>query len=396
MLTRADCRVAPPGSRDYTALRLLGVDVEAIEQASATPLRTAVAAALAGVRTTATKRNPHGVSRGALIRRCSRQCAVKVGDAFDVEPVCCRQRPCPCCARARARKNAAALQRAMQHRRAVASSMFLFATLTQAKRPRHDEGAKEAVHRIASTWRQITNSKHAVGRRFRELFVGGLRTTETTWAARGDEQHNGGGVVAFSGYHAHLHVILEVREGVDRSEAAAWLISTWLRYSAGASAAGQCVRPASADDAHQLCKYVTKPLEAVGDKPAILRELFGALHGVRLLQAFGEWQGKAGVRAGWRELGEPELAKSDVPRWRGPTIGTVLRYATAKLRPLGTTDRVAFVGVKPGDEIMVSAEHAWTMIELAVAERARARGPTIESAHASDTAARARAPSPSS
>lgn len=273
--------------------------------------------------------------------------------------------------------------------------MFLFATLTQTKFPRHSEGAKEAVHRIASTWRQITNSKTAIGRAFRRMFVGGLRTTETTWSARGDEQHNGGGVVGFSGYHAHLHVILEVRDGIDRAEAAAWLIRTWLEHSHGASAGGQCVRPASADDAHQLCKYVTKPLEAVGDKPAILRELFGALHGVRLLQAFGEWQGKAGERVGWRELGEPEKsAGTDVPRWRGPTIGTVLRYATAKLRPLGTTDRVAFIGAKPGDEVMVSAEHAWTMIERAVAERA-ARKPALASAHTSDTAARARAPSSS-
>lgn len=371
--------MAPLGGLDRGALQLLGLDVERLEGAAATKHRAAVARALAGVRTTATKRNPDGVSRGALIRRCSRQHAVKVGASFDVEPICCRQRPCPCCARARARRNASAVDKAARHRRASLGASFLFATLTQVKRARWDESPREAVHRLHRAWRELTNSKTATGREFHRLFAGGLRTTETTWSPK-DAVREHGGRVTFDGYHAHLHVLIEVRRGVDRAEASGWLQREWVALCPGSSPAAQEVRPAKfADldilddkkksDVHQLCKYVSKPLEDVAEEPHILRELFSGIHGVRLLAAFGEWHGRAGVRPSWRMLGE-EVEPSDgppAPRWVGPTIGKLLDYTTS--HPEGTTDRVAFVGRKPGDEVMVSASEAWSIIEQVVRER---------------------------
>lgn len=361
------CEVAPLGGFDRSALQLLGLDVERLESAAATKHRAAVARALAGVRTTATKRNPDGVSRGALIRRCSRQHAVKVGSSFDVEPICCRQRPCPCCARARARRNASAVDKAMRHRRSILSASFLFATLTQVKRCRASESPREAVHRLHQAWRELTNSKTAVGREFHRLFAGGLRTTETTWSPQGAEREHGGRVT-FDGYHAHLHILIEVRPGIDRAEAAAWLQREWMRIT-GASPVAQVVRPAREEDTQQLCKYVSKPLEDVAEEPHILRELFSGIHGVRLLAAFGEWQGRTGVRLGWRLLGE-EVEPSDgppSPRWVGPTIGKLLDYTTS--HPEGTTDRMSFVGRKPEDEVMVSASEAWGIIEQVVRER---------------------------
>lgn len=363
------CAVAPTGSPSSLAVRELGIDAHRLEAAAATALRSGVAYALAGVRTRPTERHPDGISRGALLRHCGKLHAVLQGGAFDVDPSCCRQRPCPSCARARARQNAADLTRAMQHRRAVAEAMFLFATLTQPKRPRFEETPREAVHRIVRVWQSITNSKTATGREFRRLFEGGLRTTETTYAARGDEREHGG-EVAFSGYHAHLHVLLEVRAGIDRGEAAGWLQREWLAHCDGARASAQCVRPASHEDAAQLCKYVTKPLENAAGRPAILRELFGALHGIRLLQAFGTWMGsEARGRVGWRELGD-EDTDDDAPkgtRYVGPELGEL--WSWRHTRPEGTTDSVVFRGYVPGDELVVSAAEAWGAIERAVSAR---------------------------
>lgn len=369
MVTREPAAVAPRGSYSRGALRELGVDIESVEGAAATPLRAAVASALAGIRTRPTPNNPEGVSRGVLIGACSRRHAFKVGDAFILEPKCCRQRACPACARARARQNAADLVRSIQHRRkAAASSMFLFATFTQPKRPRREETPFEATRRIVLAFRRISNPNTVTGREFRRLFKGGLRTTEVTYSAAGDHQRNGGGAVAFSGYHAHLHCMIEVREGIVRSEAAGWLLRAWLAEVEGAAAGAQCIRAANEADAHELCKYVTKPLEDSRDKPAILRELFGALHGVRLLQAFGEWMGREGVRVGWRELGADEQPPS-APRYRGPEIGD-LRRIVYEQEQGRVTGRVPFVGYTPGDEQLVYADEAWTAIAAAVRARA--------------------------
>lgn len=374
MLTRSDYRsaaVAPPGSFSRCALSLLRVDVERVEAAAATHLRGAVAVALAGVRTRPTPNYPDGIPRQTLIRGCGRMHAFKVGDGYDLAPVCCRQRACPSCARARARRNGAELDRAMRHRGEL-GACFLFATLTQPKLPRWVEQPRASVRRIVDVWQRLTNGKTACGRMFHRLFAGGLRTTETTYAQRGDEQRNGGGAVQVSGYHAHLHVLLEVRAGVSRIDAAKWLADRWCLFCDGASASAQCVRPASVADARQLCKYVTKPLEDVTRTPAILRELFGALDGLRLLQAFGDWVGRAGVRDGWRQFGSDTAPAEDhVVRLRGPEIGDLLRVATDRFRAAGTTDRVPFKGPTPGHEIVVSAAEAWNLISVAVAARSR-------------------------
>jgi hypothetical protein len=273
----------------------------------------------------------------------------------------------------------------MDARRNAARCMFLFATFTQPKKPRHLESPREATARIRDTWRRLVNGT-ATREAFASRFAGGLRTTEVTYAERGDMQRNGGRSVAFSGYHAHLHVLIEVRAGVDPSAAAGWILRAWLegaerrenatcgvaRKNGGYAAAAQCVKRATIKDAQELCKYVTKPLESVADSPAILRELFAGLHGLRLLQAFGEWQGREGVRKGWRELGESdEEVAPPGARYRGPEIGELLRNTIARHRPEGTTDRVQFLGVRPGDEITVSATEAWDAIQAAITARVR-------------------------
>jgi hypothetical protein len=329
------------------------------------------------VRTRETEHNPHGVDRSTLLRACGRQHAVQLGDTFTAEPQNCRQRVCPSCARHRARENAECLARALDKRivAQVGGVHFLFATLTQPKRSRRDESAREALQRMQHHWRALANDRHTRDD-FHRYFAGGLRTTETTFSSAGDEQRNGGGAVAFSGFHVHLHVLLEVRKGVRAGDAAAWLLASWLALVEGARASAQCIRPAHASDAAELCKYVTKPIEDCCDKPAVLRELFGALHGVRLLQPFGEWCGR-GDRKGWRELGAPDEQPEPRGHWRrGPEIGALLRRVRKPVE--GATTAVYFRGHDPNDEVKVNAAEAWELIETAFRRRATLEGPTAD------------------
>lgn len=255
------------------------------------------------------------------------------------------------------------------------ASPFVFATLTQPKRARHLEQPRAAVERIVRAWKRMTDTHGALGRRFREYFAGGLRTVEVTYSRRGERQHNGGRRTQFSGYHAHLHVLLEVAEGVDRSIAMYELREMWLEAQPDATASAQCIRAAAVADAHQLCKYVTKPLELVAGNDAVLRELFAGLHGLRLLQAFGCWLGRA-EREGWRSWGPQQEREGPaaMPRWRGPEIGELLRWSIERLRTPGCSPRVAFT--RPdGEERWVDANEAWSMIEAACAARLSARGP---------------------
>lgn len=288
------------------------------------------------------------------------------GDAIGVEPRQCRQRACPACGRAKARDDGHDLEDAMRTRAGIA---FLFATLTQVKLPVWEEPARAAVCRLYKSWRTLANSRHTRAD-FKRYFSGGLRSVETTWSPAGaDREH--GGTVAFDGFHSHLHVMLEVREGVEPGEAASWLHGAWLACSEGAGAAAQVIRRARFDDAHQLCKYVTKPLEDYSENPSVVRALFEGLHGLRLLQAFGSWVARDGA-LGWR--GEDDTPKSLPPR-RGPEVGDLLRTVS---RPIeGTTGRVAFQGVESTDVVWVDAFEAWHAVEAAFRARIAARPPPV-------------------
>lgn len=360
-----DCAVAPPGSWTALAVSLVGEDWDRLESAHATVLRSPIARALAGVRTTPTKRNPDGVSRGALIRACGRHYATMRGVDIGVEPRQCRQRPCPACARARARDNAADLEAAMRTRAGVP---FLFATLTQRKLSARDEDARGAVERLYAAWRRVANSR-STRDDFRSMFEGGLRSVETTWSPMGSNREHGG-VVEYDGFHAHLHVMLEVREGVEPALAAAWLVGAWCDASEGASVGAQVVRRARFEDAHQLAKYITKPLEENSGDAGIVRALFAGLHGLRLLQAFGSWVARDG-RPGWR-VKRGDIGPRLVPR-RGPEFGELLRVVS---RPIeGSTGRVAFTAPDGADVVWVDANEAWSAVEAAFRRRVASRGP---------------------
>lgn len=339
------------------------------ESIACTDLRAAVARGISGKRTRATVKHPTGLDRGMLILACGRKYAFMRGAEIDLCPRLCRQRPCPRCARVRASQNARDVEAAMRSRHARRDGVtFVFATLTQPKRPVAEEGARDAVHRIMQAWARVTHANYATGREFRKIFAGGLRSTETTYSAAGDEQRHGA-VVSFDGYHAHLHVLLEVREGVSRADACRWIMREWLAECDGATYAAQCVRAARFEDAAELCKYVTKPLEDVGGQPRIVAALFEALHGLRLLAAFGEWTAKAGERLGWRSLGN-EIMEDDTPPpplRRGPEVGDLLRMVSNPIE--GSTGRVPFVGADRTDVAWVSGQEAWACIEAAVAVR---------------------------
>lgn len=249
--------------------------------------------------------------------------------------------------------------------------VFLFATLTQPKM--YGESARDAVHRLYVSWRRLSNST-ATRADFREMFSGGLRTTETTWAPAGMQREHGGRV-DFDGFHAHLHIMIEVKPGVRPGDAAAWLTNAWLDASPGSRHAAQLVRRARFDDAHQLAKYVTKPLEEHRGDASVVRALFEGLHGLRLLQAFGSWVAKDGA-PGWRAWAydnDDDADEVHEPALRGPEVGELLRVVS---RPIeGTTHRVGFSAPSAGRVVWVDAETAWRAVEDAFRARIAARPP---------------------
>lgn len=278
--------VAPPGSADAFALRMLGVDTDGLEQRAHTNLRRKAVAWAAGLLT------PGGTDRGRRIAGCG-QVRPAMGAESGQIGLCqlrCRDRACPSCQRARSRQLGHRLRAAVQHRQQQApDARLLFVTLTLPKVPLRECGATSAVARTMAAWQALSKSNTKRGRAFRERFAGGVRTVEVTFSARGDV--HGEHVVEYDGYHVHLHILVELADGTDGEEAVAWLLGEWCgAVVPGAREEAQKVVDLDMQRVGQLTKYVTKPLEDAASRPHIARELFAALHGRRLIHGFGSWK----------------------------------------------------------------------------------------------------------
>jgi hypothetical protein len=112
-------------------------------------------------------------------------------------------------------------------------------------------------------------------RRTDRLEFQGMRKVECTYNARRDD------------FHPHYHVIVDGREQADR------LVARWLaKWEGSAEAAGQDVRPCSADGVKEIFKYFTKlttrqdgPRTAMAVAP--LDVIFRAMRGRRVWQPVG-------------------------------------------------------------------------------------------------------------
>jgi len=283
------CSLAPKGSPDRLGLLLLGFTPEREDERSDSALR---AKALGWVNGLVTDK---GRDRGNAVMGCGRlvpAVGAKSGGVALVR-IACKDRACPACARRRARKTGYEARQAFEHRQAqweavsklaealsypVRLPEFVFFTLTQRKRQREHESAKEAIERLKASWRRLTNTKTKTGRVFKMLCPGGMRAMEVTWS------ESGGG-----GFHPHLHCVGELAPGVTLEHFRSFVLSVWCS-SSDAEEYGQDFRPLCETSIGQLAKYATKPLEDISGAPSIARELFAALHGARLCEGFGSWK----------------------------------------------------------------------------------------------------------
>lgn len=242
-----------------------------------------------------------GRDRELAIATCGRFAVAEVDGVMQLRPLYCRDRLCGACQVRRARRLAGELRELLSLRVASLGDVHWFATLTQPKPI--DTDPREAVKRIRAAWRQLTNKKTALGREFHRRFAGGIKSIEVTWSAAGQLRKDGTRV-PYSGWHAHVHLLLENRSTWDHASLQ-WLTRAWCSIVGGRPGA-QHYAPMNADRIGQLAKYVTKPLDDSIDLD-LAGELARVLHSARLHEGFGA------LRA-WRKL-LPEDPVKHVVAW---------------------------------------------------------------------------------
>lgn len=196
----------------------------------------------------------------------------------------CKDRCCPHCVRIKSSTESAMLRRWADTR----SNPIVFITLTQTKRPAQEESARQAIDRLRGHWRNLVNTKTKRGREIASLAAGGLRAIEITWSQKGwnaKRTH----YVKESGWHAHLHILIELRPGVKPGDLFGVIARGWLGLT-GASPAAQNFQIATDENYGQVTMYCVKPFD-VGVSGARFREVIGAVEGLRANQGWGSWKG---------------------------------------------------------------------------------------------------------
>jgi hypothetical protein len=123
---------------------------------------------------------------------------------------------------------------------------------------------------LLKEWRKLTNR-----RPFKSAVLGYVRAVEVTFSKR-----------KFAGWHAHLHVVLEIHPGIERRRAQQVIRRMWCSIVGGDDKAQNWQRL----DAHQIgqvVKYVTKPFEL---PDALAPTFFDEMARRRLITAGGTWR----------------------------------------------------------------------------------------------------------
>ena len=244
----------------------------------------------------------------------------------------CKDAACPRCQSIKSRAYAKCIAEFMAKGDRRMHCRFL--TLSQPKLPGESVGA--AMTRLMKSWNRLRNRKV-----WKQYVEGGVRTVEVTYPRAGEKKKNGH-VVRQTGWHVHLHAIVEFKHERARDFAPTLLKGieqlglrieeTWCEVSPGSKLAGQVFDPTPLDDdmrsAWYVAKYVTKAFE-LGDDVA--REFFSHMVGRRFMDGFGSWRGEwrkpmkePPPQDGWvvQELGIEELWKKATEnlkvtiRWR--------------------------------------------------------------------------------
>lgn len=232
-----------------------------------------------------------GRDRGASIFLCGQLFPALLPDGKVVimaRP--CRDRACPRCMHARSVRIGTALTDACKYR-TDRGARLLFVTLTQPKKHAKDESAAGALDRVLDSWGRLTRTSSAKNNYvLRDMTCGGMRSIECVWSPRGKEHVRDGRVihrVKFSGWHAHLHCIFEMYEGVTVEDFTDELRGTWA-WACPGSVPRLCVNVQELDGARvsQCAKYCTKPFE-LPDERAL--QLFRAVESRHMMYGWGDW-----------------------------------------------------------------------------------------------------------
>ncbi len=253
-----------------------------------------------------------GQPRSARIKDCGHLRPAMRGRELGLCHWRCKDRLCPSCAGRRAREMASALLY-FAKLKADSGSRILFVTLTQKKHDITDEDCAGAMTRWLATWRNMTSKRGHTGRAFCEMFAGAIRGVEVTWSPKG-KKHYDGHVVKYSGWHAHGHILVEVRPGFTLRQATAEIKKLWRWATpkgeiSGAAQSVQQVAPVAEggeekarSHIYEVCKY---PLKLPGtSSPEVLRAAGIALASRKTLDGVGEWRGALGEGRKLRDLAE--------------------------------------------------------------------------------------------
>lgn len=271
-----------------------------------------------------------GRKRANRIRYCGRKRAALAHyggeEMFGIGHQGCQDRMCPSCQVEKSREDAKLLRAYFEDRTETRFGSetdkrprddgpaawnvdpFVFVTLTDRKEDRDTHGLVDVLVELLDSWRAVTNAANRKRHReWRRFVAGGMRVVEVTYSAKGKKNRDGS-VVKYSGWHPHLHILIELRTpppGVSWAEHRAafeqWLRGEWYGNTRGAGERGQCFVDVDRARVGQLAKYCVKPF-AVGDSNReVARECMEALDGRRLMAGFGSWKG-------WRKVAEQLVA----------------------------------------------------------------------------------------
>lgn len=195
----------------------------------------------------------------------------------------CRDRACPACAVIRSVTIRDQLREHLVERESGESGDRLFVGLTHPKFPVDAESPGHAVTRALKEWAKLRKR-----RPFQRSVAGYVRAVECVWIARGWKHPKGGRpyFVKGSGWHAHLHIMLELEPGVCPWRFEAWCRTAWKEI-AGASDLGMDFHDFSDAKIPELAKYITKPFELPERyAPTFFREMAGR----HLIYGGGTWK----------------------------------------------------------------------------------------------------------
>ncbi len=216
----------------------------------------------------------------------------------------CRDRACPACAVIRSvtirdqlrehlterdRENSCCVFAGDEHGNVeqigvrVPTGRRLFVGLTHHKMAACDEGPGAAVSRILKEWGKLRKR-----RPFGRSVDGYVRAVECVFVARGWKRPKNGPAyfVKESGWHAHLHIMMELGEEVCPWRFEGWCRTTWKEI-AGGDDKGMDFQDFSDAKIPELAKYITKPFELPERyAPTFFREMAGR----HLIYGGGTWK----------------------------------------------------------------------------------------------------------